>query len=350
MKFKIGDKVRYMDNDVFDLEDKNGTIYYIDNSSVPYEVILENWNKGHSGIANDSSTNHFWHIEEDLELVNHEYKVGDLVLLKNKRGDGWANNGGMDRYLGAKVRIKSIEKCCLNDFDSFYIENDNCNYIFRTTDIEKVINEPEIQIFYPNNINDITLKQIIKEMKIKPAEKLILENAGINLRYMEEKKMEILKIYRNRNEEYLRKEFKKKQEEILNNDRIQNVVKRAEEELNILLEKDEDNKFSLKISGVIEPTTRALLEQAEQELDEKIDKLYDLVKEVEAQLEIAENYETKIEILKRYNILDENGKIVNFVEVKEKLENFKKAIDCCCDVNADILDEKPKRKGFGKKK
>lgn len=325
MKFKIGDKVRYINNNILNLKDKIGTIYYIDNSSIPYEVIWENWNKGHSGTANDLSENHFWCLEEELELVNHEYKVGDLVLLKNKRGNGWAVDGSMDKYIGAKVRIKSIEKYHLDDYDYFYIENDTREYIFRTTDIEKIINEPEIQIFYPNNINDIILEQSIKEMKRKPAEKLLSEKTGINLKYMEEKEMEILKIYRNKTENYLRNEYNKKKEEILNKDRIQSVLKRAEEEINILLERDEDNKFEFHSITMLEPATEVLLKKVEKEFDEKINKFNDLVTEVKAQMEIAENYETKIEILKRYNILDETGKIVD----PEKENN------CCCELKVD---------------
>lgn len=37
-----------------------------------------------------------------------KYKVGDIVLLPDKRGSNWNSSGKMDRYLGRLVKIKSI--------------------------------------------------------------------------------------------------------------------------------------------------------------------------------------------------------------------------------------------------
>lgn len=47
-----------------------------------------------------------------------EYKVGDKVLLKNKRGENWNTEGLMDKYKGKVVTISKIEKNGL--FDGFF--------------------------------------------------------------------------------------------------------------------------------------------------------------------------------------------------------------------------------------
>lgn len=66
-----------------------------------------------------------------------KYKVGDKVLLKNKRGDTWSVFGGMDKYIGEVVTISKLIK---NGFE--IVEDDKTNSVpwkFRFEDIEKVV-------------------------------------------------------------------------------------------------------------------------------------------------------------------------------------------------------------------
>lgn len=58
-----------------------------------------------------------------------EYKVGDKVLLKNKRGKFWNSEGKMDKYKGKVVTISKIE------YDSFNIEGGTYDGPFKIGEI-----------------------------------------------------------------------------------------------------------------------------------------------------------------------------------------------------------------------
>ena len=70
-------------------------------------------------------------MEKEIKI-----KVGDKVLLKNRRGEYWNPEGGMDEYMGKVVTVSYID----NDGE-FTIEED-CNWIkwwFRIDDIERIM-------------------------------------------------------------------------------------------------------------------------------------------------------------------------------------------------------------------
>lgn len=59
-----------------------------------------------------------------------EYKAGDKVILKNKRGWHWNGQGLMDRYMGQTVTIKNVF-----DQTAFVIEED-ASWTFMFDDID----------------------------------------------------------------------------------------------------------------------------------------------------------------------------------------------------------------------
>lgn len=67
-KFKIGDKVK---NTVF--PEYTGTVVYIEPDGCdirPYDVVLDGFERGHSGSAKGTGAkNHWWFKEEELELA-----------------------------------------------------------------------------------------------------------------------------------------------------------------------------------------------------------------------------------------------------------------------------------------
>lgn len=71
--------------------------------------------------------------------MKNKFKVGDKVLLKNRRGQFWNNEGKMDKYMGKVVTISTIDKT------NFEIEEDDhenwFKWRFRFNDIEKLVNE-----------------------------------------------------------------------------------------------------------------------------------------------------------------------------------------------------------------
>lgn len=73
------------------------------------------------------------------------YEAGDHVKLKNKRGDCWNDEGFMDKYKGAVVKIK----CEFTSIHSFFMENAvnpwNGDYwAFSDADIERPATAEEI--------------------------------------------------------------------------------------------------------------------------------------------------------------------------------------------------------------
>lgn len=76
-------------------------------------------------------------MEKEIKI-----KVGDKVLLKNRRGSGWSQCGSMDKYMGKIVTVSYID----NDGD-FNIEEDNyvkpnlCfgKWYFCIDDIERIM-------------------------------------------------------------------------------------------------------------------------------------------------------------------------------------------------------------------
>lgn len=72
-------------------------------------------------------------------MKKEDLKVGDKVLLKNKRGDGWNSEGKMDHYMGKIVTIDGVIGT------SFFIKEDDgenypCKWCFEYVDIELKVN------------------------------------------------------------------------------------------------------------------------------------------------------------------------------------------------------------------
>ena len=71
--------------------------------------------------------------------MENKFKVGDKVLLKNRRGDCWNPYGEMDKYMGTIVTISKIYG------DLFEIEEDhnrvNNKWSFNFEDIERLAND-----------------------------------------------------------------------------------------------------------------------------------------------------------------------------------------------------------------
>lgn len=130
----------------------------------------------------------------------------------------------------------------------------------------------------------------------------------------ENKKMnckDLTQIYFVRMEKRILEEKRNKDKEIKENDEIQKLLEDTENQINVMLDRDEEQRYCLPtIYTYTDETDKALIEN-EKETDRKIEELYQLKAEVEAQLSIIpeEKYEVAIEVLKNYEILDKKGKI-----------------------------------------
>lgn len=130
----------------------------------------------------------------------------------------------------------------------------------------------------------------------------------------ENKKMnckDLINIYFNRMEKRILEEKRNKDKEIKENDEIQKLLEDTENQINVMLDRDEEQRYCLPtIYTCTDETDKALIEN-EKETDRKIEELYQLKAEVEAQLSIIpeDKYEVAVEVLKNYEILDKKGKI-----------------------------------------
>ena len=72
-------------------------------------------------------------------MEKEDLKVGDKVLLKNKRGKHWNDEGKMDHYIGKIVTIKSLDSYFTIEEDDG--ENTPSYWAFSYEDIERKITE-----------------------------------------------------------------------------------------------------------------------------------------------------------------------------------------------------------------
>jgi hypothetical protein len=112
-------------------------------------------------------------------------------------------------------------------------------------------------------------------------------------------------------EKRILEEKRNKDKEIKENDEIQKLLEDTENQINVILDRDEESRYDLPIFYIYTDETDKALIENEKETDRKIEELYQLKAEVEAQLSIIpeEKYEVAIEVLKNYEILDKKGKI-----------------------------------------
>lgn len=126
---------------------------------------------------------------------------------------------------------------------------------------------------------------------------------------------EILNIYYERKKESVYAEKYRKSKKILEKDPVQNLILETENQINVMLDRDEENLFSFDINDYFcTEETRKLLKGYEKEFEKKILNYSQQEKEIKAQLKAIpedENfkYDYAINILKVYEILDKEGKI-----------------------------------------
>lgn len=170
-------------------------------------------------------------------------------------------------------------------------------------------------------VDDIR-KEIVQttneELKIrleKLEQRLRLEELEQKIRKEKEnKKMnckDLINIYFVRMERRILEEKRNKDKEIKENDEIQKLLEDTENQINVMLDRDEERRFCLPtIYTYTDETDKALIDN-EIETDRKIEELHQLKEEVDAQLSIIpeDKYEVAVEVLKNYEILDKKGKI-----------------------------------------
>lgn len=122
----------------------------------------------------------------------------------------------------------------------------------------------------------------------------------------EDKNMKILDLYLERSKEKIKNEYKDKIDEIESKDPINKIIEEAENQINVALDRDEDNEFILVGRSSILLTDETMRKIAELNLEESKEfaKLTETVDEVKAMLSMTDDYDNQIKILKNYDIID----------------------------------------------
>lgn len=130
-----------------------------------------------------------------------------------------------------------------------------------------------------------------------------------NLCEKEKNSMDILKLYKERKNKEIEKEYHDKKEELLAKDTIQNIINEMMDQVNAILE-SEENSSRLKMfeQELLTKDTEEKLKKLRFENDKKYDKVNKTIEEVEALFTLTTDYKERMKILEKYGII-KNGKI-----------------------------------------
>lgn len=127
----------------------------------------------------------------------------------------------------------------------------------------------------------------------------------------EKNNMEILELFLSRKSFKINNEFNINKREILEKDEIQKIFQDTENQVNVLLDKNECNAFKIGYNNIVSKETEKKLLKLEAERDKKTDQLHSDYEEVKALLSMTNDYQEQIKILKNYNIIDKKTNKLN---------------------------------------
>lgn len=280
MSYKVGDKVRVREDLIPNIS--YGSQYFVSSMgklkgkiSEIYKVIT----KGEYYLTNGEN---YKFTDDMLEPIGNEYefKVGDRVICTE---DYYR---AKDVY-GTVVKIKREAKDCIVKFD---------RNVGGWSDKEFDI--PSGRGLYIDIKNLKLINSEPQEYKEDERE----ENKMINCD-------KILNIYKDRVRDKIEDERKEKIEEIETKDPVKMLTESFENELNVLLDRDENNRIKVDYDYLYTEETKKQIKEVEEKYSFKIEELNKLIGEVVAVLEPVNDYDKAMEILKEYGILDKKGKI-----------------------------------------
>ena len=123
---------------------------------------------------------------------------------------------------------------------------------------------------------------------------------------------QILNIYFKRKEEKLIDDMFTEKTKIRENDDIHKLLEDTENQINVMLDRNEKNRYVMA-KLIFLPETEEKLQKLQEKYDLDLAKLHQTREEIEAQLALIpyneDSYCDTIELLQLYEVLDEKGKI-----------------------------------------
>lgn len=173
------------------------------------------------------------------------------------------------------------------------------------------INAKDITLNVDSDTNPFVGGTISIPLNIDKADKVDMDwikKTFLNIK--ENKKMEILDLYTKRKIQSINKEYNQQREKILNEDDIQSIIIEMTDQVNAMAENEGINsRLIIHRSEFITNETKEKLLNLDKEKDEKQDKLYDSIREVEAMFDMTEDYTERMKILKKYGIINKDGRL-----------------------------------------
>lgn len=233
-----------------------------------------------------------------------------------------------DTFLDAILQAKKNPNS--NIFISEDLFNKFRDLMSRTDFLEKYKNETNLKfgindtiIHYNQDLLPFKTKYLIsydllrKNINIIPVldEKITnetnLQNISIENINMEENNMlKILEIYKEKKTREIEQKYDAQLEDLEFNDPAQILINETEEKLKEMLETD---KVMISVNSDTVNVTPETIEKRNAIIDiikKEKEELNNVIKEIEALLELAPNYEEKLQILRDYGIIDKRKNII----------------------------------------
>lgn len=233
-----------------------------------------------------------------------------------------------DTFLDAILRAKKNPNS--NIFISEDLFNKFRDLMSRTDFLEKYKNETNLKfgindtiIHYNQDLLPFKTKYLIsydllrKNINIIPVldEKITnetnLQNISIeNINKEENNMLKILEIYKEKKTREIEQKYDAQLEDLEFNDPAQILINETEEKLKEILETDRVilsiNSDTISVTSETIEKRNAIIDIIKKEKEE----LNNVIKEIEALLELAPNYEEKLQILRDYGIIDKKKNII----------------------------------------
>ena len=176
------------------------------------------------------------------------------------------------------------------------------------------INAKDITLNVDSDTNPFVGGTISIPINIDKADKVDMdwfEKTFLNKK--EDKKMsdiKLLEIYRERAKEKIDDDYVTEKCKILQEDTIQNIIEKMENQVNAILENENTKtQFQVRKDFMVTKETQEKLKKLDEDTKLKNEKLSNTIGEIYALFDLTEDYTERMKILKKYGIINKDGKL-----------------------------------------
>lgn len=246
-----------------------------------------------------------------------KFKNGDRVYIKKLRNSTRSEKEYLLNYGMTGTVLEDYDSRPWVEFDtyiggehSYHGSKKGYTMCMWQDEIEHMKPEPFLELSNENDIGPLTM--VCDDTRAS----ITLNGATIGKCLSlkgENKNMKILDIYEYRKLKSIDQELKEEKEKIDQEDPFVKILIDAENKLKALYKEEysrdiPDYNYNIH-SSVRTIDTYNKIEEVEKEIQKNQEKLYTILQEVKAQLELTNDYDKQIAILKNYGILDKKGQI-----------------------------------------